>query len=167
MTNENKKKKYGIIFFLLGSLCFGIYQEYSKELTGWSLIRSLSVDMPNDFLDMHTTALAKEENNISTELEIGKQDIVIADSQLTIYTEIAKENYKENVDAENGENCINLNTASLAELDKLPGIGPVKAQAIIDYRNAKGGFAKKSEIVNVSGIGQATYEKIKGMIMVD
>lgn len=59
---------------------------------------------------------------------------------------------------------ININTASAAELDKLPGIGPTYAQRIIEYRESKGGFKSISEIQNVKGIGPKTFEKLKDMI---
>jgi len=56
---------------------------------------------------------------------------------------------------------VNINTATIDELVTLNGIGPVKAQAIIDYRNSKGKFKKIEEITNVKGIGVKTFEKIK------
>ena len=59
---------------------------------------------------------------------------------------------------------IDINTAGAEELQTLPGIGPVKAQAIIEYRNAYGGFVSTEEIMEVRGIGPATYEKIKDRI---
>jgi competence protein ComEA len=59
---------------------------------------------------------------------------------------------------------ININTASITELDALPSIGPVTAQKIIDYRNRYGLFKSKEGIKNVSGIGEKTYEKIKDKI---
>ena len=62
---------------------------------------------------------------------------------------------------------VNINTAGLAELETLPGIGPVKAQAIIDHREKDGAFLTKEQIMNVSGIGQATYNKLEGYISVD
>lgn len=59
---------------------------------------------------------------------------------------------------------VNINTASLEELDTLPGIGPSTAQAIIDYRRQFGEFQRADEITEVTGIGPATYERIKDLI---
>jgi competence ComEA-like helix-hairpin-helix protein len=64
------------------------------------------------------------------------------------------------------DNLININTADLEELDTLPGIGPVKAQAIIEYRELNGSFQTIEEIMNVSGVGQATFENIKDLITI-
>jgi competence protein ComEA len=59
---------------------------------------------------------------------------------------------------------ININTASLAELDSLPGIGPALAQRIIDYREENGAFTTIEDIMDVSGIGPATFDRIKDLI---
>lgn len=61
---------------------------------------------------------------------------------------------------------VNINTAGSSELQTLNGIGPAYAQNIIDYRNSNGSFTTIEEIMNVSGIGPATFEKIKNDITV-
>lgn len=61
---------------------------------------------------------------------------------------------------------INLNTANLSQLDSLDGIGPTYAQRIIDYREANGPFNSIEQIKNVKGIGEKTFEKIKGDITI-
>ncbi|MBE7551274.1 MAG: helix-hairpin-helix domain-containing protein [Anaerolineales bacterium] len=65
-----------------------------------------------------------------------------------------------------GGGLININTATLEQLDSLPGIGPAIAQRIIDYREKMGGFKVAEEITEVSGIGDATLAKIKDLITV-
>ena len=62
--------------------------------------------------------------------------------------------------------AININTASKEELDALPGVGPVKAQAIVDYRKANGPFKTIDDLKKVNGIGDATFEKLKSGISV-
>lgn len=68
--------------------------------------------------------------------------------------------------AVSAEDKININTATIEELDTLPGIGPSKAQAIIDYRETNGPFQTIEDIKNVSGIGEATFNNIKYLITV-
>ena len=61
---------------------------------------------------------------------------------------------------------VNINTATQEELDTLPGIGPSIASKIIDYREQNGKFNSIEEIKEVSGIGDAKYEKIKASITI-
>ncbi len=64
------------------------------------------------------------------------------------------------------EHPLNINTAEEAELDMLPGIGPVLAQRIVEYRQANGPFAATEEIMQVDGIGESTYEELQDLITV-
>ena len=69
--------------------------------------------------------------------------------------------------SDSGEDgCLNLNTASLAELMTLSGIGQTKAQAVVNYRDAHGGFSSVEEIMNVDGIKEGLYNRIRDQIKV-
>ncbi len=62
---------------------------------------------------------------------------------------------------------VDINTATPAELEALPGIGPTIAQRIVDYREENGPFEKAADILNVSGIGPATFAQFKDLITVE
>ena len=61
---------------------------------------------------------------------------------------------------------VNLNTATLADLDTLPGVGPVLAQRILDARDAQGGFKAVADLRKVDGIGDARFEQLKDLVTV-
>ncbi|MFF0318555.1 helix-hairpin-helix domain-containing protein [Micromonospora sp. NPDC005252] len=61
---------------------------------------------------------------------------------------------------------LNLNTATLAQLDALPGVGPVLAQRILAYRDQHGGFKGVGDLRQVDGIGDARYEQLKDLVTV-
>ncbi len=100
-----------------------------------------------------------------------------------IYVPNKNDNITEYITIENGNNLItegnntsnnlkgendkvNINTATLNELDSLPGIGPSTAQKIIDYREENGNFKTIEDLQNVKGIGDAKFEEIKDKIIV-
>ncbi|WP_436971155.1 helix-hairpin-helix domain-containing protein [Micromonospora coxensis] len=61
---------------------------------------------------------------------------------------------------------VNLNTATLAQLDALPGVGPVLAQRILTHRDQQGGFRSVGDLRQVEGIGDARYEQLKDLVTV-
>ncbi len=62
---------------------------------------------------------------------------------------------------------VNLNTATLADLQTISGIGQKRAQDILDYRDSNGGFKSVDDLSNVSGIGEKTLEKLREEVTVD
>lgn len=62
---------------------------------------------------------------------------------------------------------LNINTATLEALEALPGIGPVTAQRIIDYRTERGAFASVAQLVEIKGIGEKSLEKVRPLIAVE
>ncbi|EIJ78947.1 hypothetical protein PB1_15354 [Bacillus methanolicus PB1] len=62
---------------------------------------------------------------------------------------------------------VNINSADSSELETLPGIGPSKSAAIIEYREKNGPFKTIEEIKNIRGFGEKTFEKLKDLITVN
>lgn len=63
-------------------------------------------------------------------------------------------------------NKVNINSANLDNLTQLPGIGKKTAQRIIDFRKANGNFKNPEDILNVKGIGQKKFDKLKSLLTV-
>jgi competence protein ComEA len=61
---------------------------------------------------------------------------------------------------------ININTAAADQLERLPGVGPSTAARIVEYRQKNGGFKKIEELMNVRGIGEKTFLKMKNQLTV-
>ena len=101
-------------------------------------------------------------DNIITDKEVIFPDIK---NDATINNTSSSNKVDENETTVN-KSIININTATIDELDSLPGIGNSKAQNIIDYRNINGNFETIEDIMNVNGIGTAIYEQIKTYITV-
>ena len=66
---------------------------------------------------------------------------------------------------EPGEGPVDLNSASITSLDTLPGVGPVTAQAIIDWRSAHGRFGSVDQLQDVDGIGPTRFAKLKDLVV--
>ena len=110
-------------------------------------------EIEDDFSKKATNNSKSSENsyNIETYTE-GKVSIISSNDTQT--------------NQENSTTLININTADAAKLEELPGIGATKANSIIAYREEVGGFKSIEDLKNVSGIGDATFEKLKDYITV-
>lgn len=115
--------------------------------------------------------------NLSKKLESEMVIYIFSDKEIkngsktlscdtTCNTEVIEiNNCVENSTNENeSSSLVNINTATIEELQTLSGIGESKAKNIIEYRNTNGNFKSIEEIKNISGIGDSLYEKIKDKI---
>ena len=68
--------------------------------------------------------------------------------------------------AQTASAAVDLNTATAAQLETLPGIGPSLAARIIEYREKNGGFKKIEEVMNVRGVGEKSFLKMKDRLIV-
>jgi len=83
-----------------------------------------------------------------------------------VYAFVAEDTPSSNAASSDITEIININSATIEQLQNLSGVGEKKAQAIIDYRNEQGSFETIEEIKNVKGIGQGIFDKIKNRIEV-
>ena len=101
--------------------------------------------------------------NLAARLNDGDQIKVLSKEEYKNDNgQIINDNQNGNEEEQNGK--ININSADANKLMELSGIGQSKADAIVEYRESNGGFKSISDIKNVSGIGEALYERIKEKI---
>lgn len=147
------------------------YLNLSKKISDETVIK---VYTENQIKNMNITYEVKEE------CECPKAEIIdCAGSSIIEDSSDDKEEVKDNISSENKnddqvssdnnvineiDNKVSINTGTKEELMTLNGIGEAKALAIIEYRNSNNGFKVLEDIMNVSGIGEAAFNKIKDNI---
>lgn len=136
---------------------FATLQMYREQLAQASLIELANASVL-DATEITNTA----ENTVANE---QSEDQNVDSSNKTTATNPTNATTTTPV-AQSAKDLINLNTASKGELITLPGIGEIKAQAIIDYREKYGSFYSTEEIMNVNGIGEKTYAQLKDLICI-
>jgi comEA protein len=111
------------------------------------------------------TALITLPDNTVTYLHIVPRETAPVAAEVKETSRVEYETIAETVFIPSADTPVNINTADLDRLCALPGIGPALAERIVQYRNESGDFMSPEEIMNVRGIGEAMYEKIKDMII--
>ena len=140
----------------------GVYEVASQSIVNDCI--KLAGGLSND-ADTNTINLSKKVVNEMV-IYVPKKEEIKKEEPLND-VEINKEDNLETVLENPSINTkVNINSASLSELQTLDGIGEAKAQSIIDYRNQVGLFKDISELMNVSGIGETVFAKIKDNITI-
>ncbi len=103
----------------------------------------------------------------NSQLYVPSKGEVYDPSRLGVYAAHAAPTHIKDSDSEPQAGAlIDINHATLQQLDSLPGVGPVTAQRIIDYRNNVGPFKRVEDLLGVKGIGPKKLEKIRPLVMI-
>jgi competence protein ComEA len=128
---------------------------------GSRVVDAIDMAVATDEADLQAINLAKivsDQDEIIVPVKV--QAVPVEDGQAEATSTLG-------YDSEAGDGKISINSASSQQLQTLSGIGPAKADAIISYRQNNGRFSSIEDIKKVSGIGDSTFEKIKGSITVE
>jgi len=160
---EKLSKKFGfteteiyVVLFLAGMFVLGfVYVEFIKDDTP---AENINFDYTEeDSLFNHYSNLNLEDSSLISNMEIKRRVLELSDSFAYVKKDLSSLI----------EKSININTAGINEFVKLPGIGEKTAEKIIQLRNQKGKFRKLEELMEVRGIGDVKFNKIKIYLYID
>jgi comEA protein len=142
------------LFFLVGYTVYQWYDQPTADLqfqqVNAELEEVLSKSFPTQVTEVAGTKVSKDEvpkaRVVEDEVAEDERDQPVKDA------------------SDSGGNKLNINSAGQSEFMSLPGIGEVKAQAIIQYRLDKGRFETVDELDNVKGIGPSTLDKLRSLV---
>lgn len=148
-------KKQGVIYLEKGARIIDAIKEAGGETKQADLSQ---VNLAYELQDGQKLYIPNKNEKIS-EYIIEESGQSVGESKSSAGLSGNKEDNSENIK-------VNINTATLEELDNLPGIGPAIAEKIIEYREENGNFKTIEDIQNVKGIGESKYNDIKEKIIV-
>jgi competence protein ComEA len=108
------------------------------------------------------TALANQDSKLNLARKLKDEDYIYVDKKQELVSVSGGAAAPASSNAENGK--ININSADLSELDTIPGIGPVTAQKIIDYREKYGAFNSIEDLKKIGGMGDKTIDKFRDKV---
>jgi len=163
---EKLSKKIGfteteilVILFLAGLFILGfVYVEFiKKDTTEYKHIDYSKQDSLFTYYSNLNPEFDPEDSGLDSSLEIKKRVLELSDTIAYVKKDISSL----------AEKSININTAGINELVKLPGIGEKTAEKIIQLRNERGKFKRVDELLDVKGIGEAKFNKIRKYLYVE
>lgn len=155
-TNRNQDKEVQETKFKIESY---LQPETTDDETSQTILQEIETPMESQVESIEETLL--DANQVTQVIPSTAANVTDA-SMMATQTEFIADPTVVPVE----DKRVNLNTATLEELDALPGVGPSTAKNIIAYRVAHGGFAAPEEIMNVKRIGEKTFDKLKAHITV-
>ena len=160
-SNENNLEKNKIVVEIKGEVARpDVYQ-----LEEGSIIKDL-IDMAGGVTEeADLSCINRAEELVNHELIIIGNINDETESSVVQNSSVSSGNSTDN--DSKSSTLININTASIQELDTLPGIGEATANKIVNYREEKGKFNSIEEIKNVNGIGDKKYEELKTLISIE
>lgn len=164
---EKLSKKIGfteteiyVVLFLAGMFMLGfVYVEFIKDDTPTEN-KNFDYSEEDSLFNYYSKLNPEyniEDSSLISNLEIKKRVLELSDSFAYVKKDLSSL----------VEKSININTAGITEFVKLPGIGEKTAEKIIQLRNQKGKFRKLEELMEVRGIGEVKFNKIKIYLYID
>ena len=164
---EKLSKKIGfteteiyVVLFLAGMFMLGfVYVEFIKDDTPTEN-KNFDYSAEDSLFNYYSKLNPEyniEDSSLISNLEIKKRVLELSDSFAYVKKDLSSL----------VEKSININTAGVTEFVKLPGIGEKTAEKIIQLRNQKGKFRKLEELMEVRGIGEVKFNKIKMYLYID
>lgn len=155
-TQEIKSGAFILIILVLG---------FSIKFTNLKISEEPSKKYNFIFFDSLSKAIELEQKSIQYDHKIVEKR-VDSDQELSDFS-VKKLDSNKKISNNLKKNSININTASIIELTKLPGIGPKTAEKIIELRNKRSGFKKNEELLDVKGIGQKKFNAIANYLYIE
>lgn len=165
-SEKHRKKLMAILTLIVAAAIFGAGTLYGTHLVFSKGASYIVAEMERR--EMDTSALAKylqtDDEETGTLVKLSELEDNAEDNQALITEEPESKGETSDTEAPpsaQGNVSVNINTASATELEQLPGIGPVKAAAIVEFRTTYGDFQSVDDLLLISGIGDATLEKLR------